>query len=52
VKHGEVVLGALLPANEEAKKAVEPGVGALDDPAPRANADFVGECPDLLAASA
>ena len=51
MEHGEIVLGALLPADEQTAKAVEPGVGALNDPAPGAIADLAGECPDLLAAS-
>jgi hypothetical protein len=33
VEHGEVGVGAFLPASEDAAEAVEPGVGALDDPA-------------------
>jgi hypothetical protein len=33
VEHGEVGVGAFLPAGEDAAEAVEPGVGALDDPA-------------------
>jgi len=52
VKHGEVVLEALLSAAGQAAKAVGPGVGALDDPAPRAKADFAGERQSLFAASA
>jgi hypothetical protein len=51
MQHGEVVLGAFLPADEQTAKAVEPGVGALNDPAPGAIADLAGERPDLLAAS-
>lgn len=36
VKHREEVVGLLLPADQEAAEAVEPGVRAFDDPAPRA----------------
>jgi hypothetical protein len=52
MEHGEVVLGALLPADKQATEAVEPGVGALNDPAPGSMADLAGECLDLLAARA
>jgi len=33
VQHREVGVGAFLPADEDSAEAVEPGVGALDDPA-------------------
>jgi hypothetical protein len=32
VEHREVGVGAFFPAGEDAAEAVEPGVGALDDP--------------------
>ena len=32
MEHGEVGVGAFLPAHEDAPEAVEPGVGALDKP--------------------
>ena len=38
MEHREVGLGAFLPAGEDAAEAVEPGVGALDDPAAGAEA--------------
>ena len=38
VEHREVGVGAFLPAGEDAPEAVEPGVGALDDPAACAEA--------------
>ena len=33
MEHGEVGVGTFLPAGEDAAEAVEPGVGAFDDPA-------------------
>ena len=38
MEHGEVGVGAFLPAGEDAAKAVQPGVGALDNPAAGAEA--------------
>jgi hypothetical protein len=38
VEHGEVGVGAFLPAGEDAAEAVEPGVGAFDNPAAGAEA--------------
>jgi len=38
VEHCEVGVGAFLPAGEDAAEAVEPGVGAFDDPAAGAEA--------------
>jgi len=38
VEHGEVRISAFLPADEDASKAIQPGVGALDDPTARAEA--------------
>lgn len=52
VEHGEVVLGALLPAGEQTPEAVEPGVGALDDPPSRAVARLVADRVGLFAAGA
>jgi hypothetical protein len=40
VKHGEVGVGAFLPAGEDAAEAVQPGVGAFDDPAAGAEASL------------
>lgn len=40
MEHGEVVLGLLLPADEEAPESVEPGVGSFDDPATGTIAGF------------
>jgi len=51
VEHGEAGVGALLPADQDAAEAVEPGVGALYDPAARSGASFSLGC-DLLAAGA
>src|SRR5918993_4921231 len=49
VEHGEVGVGALLPADQDAAEAVEPGMGALDHPAPGLGAGLpFGR--DLLAA--
>lgn len=50
VEHGKVVLALLLPADQDAAEAVEPGVGALDDPAAGAEAGLVFERLRLLAA--
>jgi hypothetical protein len=52
VEHGEVGVGPLLPADEDATEAVEPGLGALDDPAPGAEAGLALERVCLLAAGA
>lgn len=43
MEHGEVGVGAFLPAREDAAEAVEPGVGALDDPAAGAVAGLAFE---------
>jgi len=50
VEHGEVVLGFLRPADQDCSVAIEPGVGALDDPAAGAVAGFAGERLLLFAA--
>jgi hypothetical protein len=52
VEEAEVVLGLLRPADEERAAAVEPGVGALDDPAAGAEAGLAGDRPGFLAAAA
>ena len=52
VEHGEVGVDAFLPAGEDAAEAVEPGVGAFDDPAAGSEAGLVFERPGLLAAAA
>ena len=52
MEHGEVGVGAFLPADEDAAEAIEPGVGALDDPAAGAEAGFAFECLGFLAAAA
>jgi hypothetical protein len=41
VEHGDVGVGAFLPAGEDAAEAIQPGVGALDDPAAGAEAGLV-----------
>ena len=40
MEHCEVGVGSFLPAGEDAAEAVEPGVGAFDDPAASAEAGF------------
>lgn len=45
MEHGEVGVGAFLPADEDAAEAVEPGVGAFDHPAAGTEA---GVAPELL----
>ena len=52
MEHGEVGVGAFLPADEDAAEAVEPGVGAFDDPAAGSEAGLVFECSGFLAAGA
>jgi hypothetical protein len=47
-----VVLGFLRPSDQDCSVAVEPGVGAFDDPAASAEAGFLRECPLLFAAGA
>jgi hypothetical protein len=47
-----VIVGFLRPADEEAAEAVEPGVGALDDPAAGAEAGLALERLRFLAAGA
>jgi hypothetical protein len=52
VEHGEVVLGFLRPADQDRSVAVEPGVGALDDPAAGTEAGLALERLRLVAATA
>jgi hypothetical protein len=52
VEHREVGVGAFLPAGEDAAEAVEPGVGALDDPAVGAEAGLALDRLGFLAAAA
>ena len=52
MEHGEVGVGAFLPAGEDPTKAVEPGVGALDDPAAGAEAGLALDRLRLFAAGA
>ncbi len=35
VQHGEIHVGALFPADQQASIAIEPAMRAFDDPAPR-----------------
>jgi hypothetical protein len=51
VEHGEVGVGAFLPAGEDAAEAVEPGVGPLDDPAAGAEASLAFDRMRLFAAA-
>jgi hypothetical protein len=52
VEHREVGVGAFLPAGEDASEAVEPGVGAFDDPAAGAEAGLAFDRLRFLAAAA
>jgi hypothetical protein len=52
VEHGEVGVGAFLPADEDAAEAVEPGVGALDHPAAGPEASLALDLLRLVAAAA
>lgn len=52
VEHGEVGVGAFFPAGEDAAEAIQPGVGAFDDPAAGAEAGFAFELCRFLAARA
>ncbi len=52
VEHREVGVAAFLRAGEDATETVEPGVGALDDPAAGAEAGLALDRLRLLAASA
>ena len=52
MEHGEVGVGAFLPAGEDAPEAVEPGVGAFDDPAAGAEASLAFDRLRFFAAAA
>ncbi len=52
MQHREVGVGAFLPAGEDAAEAVEPGVGALDDPAACAEAGLALDRLRLFGAAA
>ena len=52
MEHREVGVGAFLPAGEDAAEAIEPGVGALDDPAACAEAGLALDRLRFLAAAA
>lgn len=52
MQHCEVGVGAFLPAGEDAAEAVQPGVGAFDDPAAGAEAGLVLDRLRFLAAAA
>ncbi len=51
MEHCEVGVGAFLPAGEDAAEAVEPGVGALDDPAAGAEAGLASDRVRLFSAA-
>ena len=52
MEHGEVGVGAFLPAGEDAAEAVEPGVSALDHPASGTEPGLVFDRLGFLAAAA
>ncbi len=52
MEHCEVGVGAFLPAGKDAAEAIQPGVGALDDPAAGAEAGLALQRLCLLAAAA
>jgi len=52
VEHGQVGVGAFLPAGQDATEAVEPGVGAFDDPAAGAVAGLAFQRLRFFAAAA
>jgi len=52
VEHCEVGVGSFFPAGEDAAEAVEPGVGAFDDPAAGAEAGFAFDRLRFVAAAA
>jgi len=52
VEHGKVGVGSFLPAGEDAAEAVEPGVGAFDDPATSAEAGLALDRLRFFAAAA
>lgn len=52
VEHGEVGVGSFFPAGEDAAEAIQPRVGALDDPAAGAEAGLVLDRFGFFAAAA
>jgi len=52
VEHCEVGVGAFLPTGEDAAEAIQPGVGALDDPATSAEAGLAFDRVRFFAAAA
>lgn len=52
MEHGEVGVGAFLPASEDAAEAVEPGVGAFDHPTAGTEASLALDRLRLFSASA
>jgi hypothetical protein len=52
VEHGEVGVGAFLPADEDAAEAIQPGVRPFDDPAAGAEAGLAFDRLRLFAAAA
>ena len=52
MQHCEVGVGAFLPAGEDAAEAIQPGVGALDDPAASAKARLALDRLRFLASAA
>ncbi len=52
MEHGEVGVGAFLPADEDAAEAIQPGMGALDHPAAGAEARLAFDRLRLVAAAA
>jgi hypothetical protein len=52
VKHGEIVLRVLFPANEDVAEAIEPGMSVLDPPAPGFSPSKARQFMDLLAPAA
>ena len=52
MEHGEVGVGSFLPAGEDAAEAIQPGVGALDDPAACAEAGLAFDRLRLFAPAA
>ena len=52
MEHCEVGVGAFLPAGEDAAEAIQPGVGAFDDPAAGAEAGLAFDCLRFFATAA
>jgi hypothetical protein len=51
LEHSLVVLGLLLPANEQSSEAIDPGMQAFDHPAARLRVGMVGRCLALFTAA-